>query len=680
MARMKGFGALGAALGIKSSLQPPPKDWATAPYNFVALPKKVLPAPFETVDAFKKYVGEEGTLSGEILLDITALTPLFIGEGTKNFAPADTPIIPGSSLRGMVKNIFKIVTCGAFRGQTDSQKKGEDFNDEHIYFRCLMKNNKAEFKGYNWSETLHAYYVKRMSRDVDKDGKKITVKNARPGFLIKKADGKYFIAPSIYTSDRDEDFIMIKDFQDRFGAVKFRDSRIHLVGAIAYIVTGNQWANKPELLLDKNAYENFKADLKILRDKRDKGEISKDAYDAEARKHGKQIIRFTSLLYIEPNREKWFEVPEEVLRSYKRDRNRGGVDLFKGKKFLTREDKREGALTRAELERRTGQDYPDVDTIIPCHFLTKKNDDGKFVVTAFGHGQCFRIPYENSIGAAIKISGNDAVDFADAVFGKEKFWASRVYFEDATPVGKISECPTAKAHPLMQPNPTSYQLYLKQNDNGELKHWDSPATQIRGYKLYWHRPAQWQASNAELAEERKRLKNNQAPLLKDMTPLKDGNKFKAKIRFKNLSAEELGALIMVFDLNGATNAAYKIGKGKPLGLGSIRIKPTLLLEDAETYSELFNGDGWHNPCREQNPAKYLDAFRKYLKTRDMYKSWQNVMEELNMILDWSPAERDGWSEYVKPMSGNVAKKDDVDERFITRVRLKKIESIFEVVK
>ena len=173
LARLKGFDALGKKFGIEppaKKLSPQPKDLATAPYNFVSLPKKVLPAQFEDVDGFKEHIGAAGNISGEILLDIEALTPLFIGGGqdvTKTFAPVGSPIIPGSSLRGMVKNIFKIVTCGAFRGQTDSQKNGDDFNDEHIYFRCLMKNNKAELKCYNGSVAVNAYSVKRMSRDVD---------------------------------------------------------------------------------------------------------------------------------------------------------------------------------------------------------------------------------------------------------------------------------------------------------------------------------------------------------------------------------------------------------------------------------------------------------------------------------------------------------------------------------
>ena len=655
---------LGAKFGVKpskSALPPPPKNQATAPYNFVSLPNKVLPAQFENVEGFGEHIGTNGNLSGEISLKIETLTPLFIGggQGSKSFAPVDTPIIPGSSLRGMFKNIFKIVTCGAFRGQTASQKKGEDFNDEHIYFRCLMKNNFAALGGYNWSDELHRTYVKRMVREgTDKDGKKFIAKNARPGFLIRiKSSGQYVIAPSIHTSDRAEDYIMIKTFQEKYGKVAFRDSRIHWEGKIAYIVTGNQWAKQPNRLLDKAAYKQFKDDLQALRKKLDAGKITKDDYDKEARKHGKQIIRFTDLDYIEPDREKWFAVPDEVLSSYRNDRNRGGVDLFKDK-----------ALTRAELERRTGKDFPDVDTIIPCHFLTKKIADNTFVVTAFGHGQCFRIPYENRIGDAVKISGNDAIDFADAVFGKEKFWASRVYFEDAAPE-KFSELPTATAHLLMQPNPTSYQLYLKQGGK-ELKHWDSDGAQVRGYKLYWHKTADdWHISP-----------NEDKRLAKEMTPLAKGSKFTAKIRFKNLSAEELGALMMVFDLDGLKDSVYKIGMGKPFGFGSIRITPTLFVEGNDAYTALFDGDGWKNPCREKNPAEYLAAFRNYLAERKMDKAWQKVMDELKMILDWSSAERKGWSEHVKSMNGNVAKKGDVDERFIKRAPLPTIKSIFEVVK
>ena len=108
---------------------------ATGPYNFVPLPKKILSAKFDGAENFREHIAERGKLSGEIFLELETLTPLFIGNGgnaPKSFAPVGTPIIPGSSLRGMFKNILKIVTCGAFRGRTASQGKDDDFNDEHI--------------------------------------------------------------------------------------------------------------------------------------------------------------------------------------------------------------------------------------------------------------------------------------------------------------------------------------------------------------------------------------------------------------------------------------------------------------------------------------------------------------------------------------------------------------------
>ena len=335
-------------------------------------------------------------------------------------------------------------------------------------------------------------------------------------------------------------------------------------------------------------------------------------------------------------------------------------------------------MERAKLEQLTRKKLPDVKTLIPCHFLEEGEQ-----ITAFGHGQCFRIPYQNRISDAVKISGNESVDFADAVFGRAELWASRVYFEDAVLVSKPNYESTAQAHPLMQPNPTSYQLYVKQ-DGGELKHWDAVGAQIRGYKLYWHKAADdWQANDFERKENDKRLAKGQEPLTKEITPLKAGNRFTAKIRFKNLSAVELGALMMMFDLYDSTDAAYKIGTGKPFGFGSVRIMPTLLVESKTAYTELFDSDGWQNPYQKENAAEYLDAFKDYLRTCGIYEIWRKVMVELKKISDWSLTKREGWSAKVKSVSGEVELNKNgeetlkLDEQFRQRDPLP---TIFEVVK
>ena len=673
MATLKGFGELGKVFGVSPIEEPAPRPQkksyqsqrnnpplkkssapvkhfetrqgqATAPYNFVPLPEKILPAEFDGAENFREHIAERGKLSGEILLDIETLTPLFIGgNGSKSFAPVGTPIIPGSSLRGMFKNIFKIVTCGAFRGQTTSQRKGEDFNDEHIYFRCLMGVGR-----YPWTKLLNKRYNDRMTSNVKgKDGKFHLVKNARPGFLIRTTDNKFFIAPAIVdgkpiSHDRKNDRISIKEYQEKFNVVipERNSSCVKWDGTTAYIITGSRsgW------LYTEEEFNNLPRN--------------------EVLKAGKQFIRFTNLAYVDWCRDHWIALPEDVRTSYEHDRNRRGVNLFTDK----------GILKRAELERLTGKTLPDVATLIPCHYLEKNGQ-----ITAFGHGQCFRIPYHRRIGDAVPktLQSEKIVDFADAVFGCTELWASRVYFEDATPIEPVHELATAKAHPLMQPNPTSYQLYLEQPDGDELKDWDAVGAQIRGYKLYWHNVTDdWRANDFELEENKKRLAAGQEPLTKDMTPLATGNKFTTKIRFKNLSAVELGALMMIFDLDDVTNAAYKIGMGKPFGFGSVKITPTLYVEDADAYTKLFGADGWHNPCREKNPAEYLDAFRKYLTACDADKTWLNVMRALKIILNRSLTGRRNWRERVKSMSGDVSQKDGVDERFKQRVPL---QTIFQVV-
>ena len=624
---------------------------ATAPYNFVTLPTKPLASEIRRVNVedFKAHVGRCGKISGEIFLEIKTLTPIFLGGNSdtkESFSPVgkDKFIIPGSSLRGMFKNIFKIVTCGTFRGRTDSQKKGEDFNDEHIYFRCLMTSGGSP----KWTKDLCQTYKSRMEGDKGK--------NARQGFLIQTFDNEFFIAPLLPNLNRKNDFIMMKDFQSDYRPVKFRDSCVYLdLGKkIAYILTGNQWANKPDKLIDRKSYEEFKESLKGFTDE----ERAKKIKDAG---HGKQIIRFVRFDYVDLCREHWREIPDDVLTSYEHDRNRRGVNLL--------DKNNKGLLQRTQLKKFLGDSLPDeIKTLIPCHYLEESGQ-----VTAFGHGQCFRIPYRKTIGDAVSanLKKIEMVDFADAVFGREKFWASRVFFEDAIRILNKGTLDEAAAHPLMQPNPTSYQLYLRQ-DGKTLIHWDSPNVRMRGYKFYWHNESDiWRANDHELEEDEKRRRKNQEPLTKTLKPLQEGTKFISKIRFRNLSAVELGALLMIFNLDGAKSPAYKIGMGKSLGLGSIQIKSTLFVERTDAYTKLFDDGGFTNPYEEKSPDEFIQAFRDYVVSKEMLKTWQEVMDELKKILDWDnkPAPKK-----IQQMSSNFSDRNNPNP-FLQRAVLSTIDEV-----
>ena len=165
----------------------------SVPYNFVRLATQVIPAEFYTtngdeanVENYKTHVKQSDNVSGYIDLSITTKTPLFIGGETVDkgnglhqefYGGDDNPTIPGSSLKGMLKQIFKIVTASTFRPFEDGSG---DFEDKKLYFRNFTRN------------PLKDYYNDRMTSPNPKNKKK-PFRTAIPGFLIKTSTNEYYI-------------------------------------------------------------------------------------------------------------------------------------------------------------------------------------------------------------------------------------------------------------------------------------------------------------------------------------------------------------------------------------------------------------------------------------------------------------------------------------------------------
>ena len=213
---------------------------------------------------YRDYLLQKGHNSGTIKLEIKTLTPCFIGmqaQGERFFSPVDNvPLLPGSSLRGMVKNIFKIVTLGAMR-------RDEDFNDAHLYFRCLMSPGSTP-----WNDELCAYYNNRMTT-LNSENKK--VKKCKGGFLVRKKE-KYFIyAAGSHYEKMEECSDKPRNGKDSRVCWDFKQQR-------AYILTGTGFG---------------------------KG-------------------RKTKIFYLSCDWQYEYPVPDKVIKEYQDDKNRGGVDLL----------------------------------------------------------------------------------------------------------------------------------------------------------------------------------------------------------------------------------------------------------------------------------------------------------------------------------------------------------------
>jgi CRISPR-associated protein (TIGR03986 family) len=289
-------------------------------------------------------------------------------------------------------------------------------------------------------------------------------------------------------------------------------------------------------------------------------------------------------------------------------------------------------------------------------FILYTDSKGKDKIS-FGHTGFFRLAYEKTIGDHIppELKNPDITDLAEAIFGNEKTHAGRVFFEDAYLDGKPEDfmLPSAIPKILSNPKPTCFQHYIEQNEENlkdhpkNLAHYNSE-NPIRGYKLYWHRSGEnWIETNKENIEKH-------STQYTKITPVKAGAIFKGRIRFENLSKVELGALLFALDL--PDGLAHKIGMGKPLGLGSVKITPKLYLSDRKRrYTDLFAE--WDGLNDETNRiTEFKDEFEKYVldKLRNSGAIQENInslwnierMQQLKAMLDFDNKPNDDETDYL----------------------------------
>lgn len=324
--------------------------------------------------------------------------------------------------------------------------------------------------------------------------------------------------------------------------------------------------------------------------------------------------KYDYLIEIPKHEKEKIYLSEDDIRDYKNDKERRAeIDLLK------------------EVEK-NGE--------TACFYSKYKDINGKEKVS-FGHTLYFRIPYEKTIGEHIPSHLKESrLDIAEAIFGNEKTHSSRIFFED---LYLIEGEQIGEHHPkiLSSPKPTSFQHYLVQTEKNLQNHPENLAhyndtNPIRGYKLYWHRQPKDKNGNYLWIAKKEDVQKHKSQYTK-INPLKEGAKFRGIIRFENLTDVELGSILFVLEL--PEECAHKIGMGKPLGLGSIRIRTKLYLSDRKKrYEELFSE--WNSLPMEHKTDKFKKAFEEYIKKHigqsDKKSLWENErLKKLKIMLSWN---------------------------------------------
>ena len=616
---------------------------AKSPYNFVPINRTVITTdgPGIDMDCYnsKRY-------SGYIDLDIETLTPLYIRDTYNKdeelrarqseedskwqnpdfFSPGHVPAIPGSSLRGMLRSLIEII----------SWSKMAHIEDRKLYFRKVGQKGRYQ----------------RMMLDING-----SVPYAIPGWL-RKVGQQYVIFPLESKDIYRINFSPVLDERiDKWlvNGQQFDPFKFHKVSFKPTKIIDHE---HPRVFIDKRTREQKKVILLLKYALVSQAFMHNDqsidsnipGYESgyvvlsglmghNTEKHCKHMHWIIHRPKQEPAPSEIKILSDEVINNYESDTNRDKrADLFKQLK-----------------------EYPDG---VPCFYITQNNK-----ILAFGHTPLFRLPYAKSIRDHLPSAHRKNLnrpDFAETIFGNADKFAGRVFFEDAKIVPNQDNIYLDIKSPkiLATPKPTCALHYLEQNTGAfGANDWDSSIDEtnrnalIRGHKMYWHRKTPLNSSMDYSWAEANVLEDS--PQHTSIRAINREKKFKGPIRFENLSHEELGALLMSLEL--PENCHHKIGMGKPLGLGSIKIKPSLFICDRnERYGKLFtdNGNEWRAALKEDTSLeKYKEAFAGFIITAldgdekspdlneqqsissDQQNSTQfwnlKRMQELKAILNWS---------------------------------------------
>jgi len=592
-----------------------PERTARAPYNFVPLPEKVVPAELPLPDMDRYHDNEHYT--GVIKCEITTESPVYVrgavepeffekygdkplhtlpdGEKLKyaRFFSLDnsgSPVIPGSSLRGMVRSIIEIVAYGKMQWVT---------------------KNRLVFRAVGDTTSLGTYYRNLLMQQDDDRGRVFTPL-MQAGYLVKEKD-KWFIRPAQsvqgVTFARIHKKVIPKDLPGWYDCKNARRIWVKPGNYEYQKVRGNFLKIKylPILEARSSAAGGF-IEAVLVRS----GDMPKK--------------KMETVVFLPDNsipHSGLIEVDDDILQCYREQVSQKQEELLGGE---------QGALRHYQ----------------PVFYLMK---DGKLVF--FGHTMMFRLPYDRTPYEFVPPSlraetSDDDIDLAEAIFGftsrgkedKRGSRAGRIFFGDARLKPGQSDIWLSTGHPVIPkilsgPKPTAFQHYLTQQQPDEvpsgktyrdgtpklelrLDHYASHPTHetvIRGHKLYWHKGSVG-LSDIKDSECNGLQVDKQHTLIQ---PVKAGVRFCSTIHFENLSRVELGAVLWALVLPGEQGKKYrhKIGMGKPLGMGSVKLVPKLYLDDRKSrYSRLFEGQNWHQARIENVDLEvFTKAFEKHVLDR-----------------------------------------------------------------
>lgn len=511
-----------------------------SPYNFIPLQPPQLLSGADA--ALSSVLPLQQGISGRLALRLTAHTPLLVGGERVRSEGQPTEVqpfqfpdgrygLPGAGLQGLLRSVVEAAMGGRM----------QQVDDHRFALRDLASTVKDD-------------YLNKM-------------KQARAGFLRRRADGQHEIVPCEYAY-----------FSHR--ELEAHDIRAADFGKPEAKQQGSSLTHKYGLLQDKLG------GLQI--------DFTRQQIGMGGNKHDTRPI----VTGLKPGRRGQFVVSAQIdsgkshdfIFYGRRDDKPLAVTPEQWRDFLRIHDDDQPGSTRPwpgywRAEYQQGRE-------VPVFYLQEGSR------LRFGLARMFRLAGRSSVHDAIRASHPEllgpGVDISDALFGT---------LGDAgkgAARGRVA-CLPLQAKPGVQPErlgttvlaapkPSYYPAYLYQNSEWQQRwtHWDSSGQntpRLRGRKRYYAK------QESALAPAPKDISDSVKTTL---YALRAGTALTGSLVLHNLALWELGALLWTIELGGHKQAFHQLGMGKPYGLGRVR----LALDLAQSRLR---------PNDPQQPAQPIDA-------------------------------------------------------------------------
>ncbi|RZS97141.1 TIGR03986 family type III CRISPR-associated RAMP protein [Cecembia calidifontis] len=626
----------------------------TAPYNFVPLNDHIV-TPYwgPAISHDKPFIDSQ---SGVLNVEITAESPIFVRNGEirkknkdgKEIINSDFNqfkskyFIPGSSIKGMLRNFVEVMTFGRMEDKVNDVKYSvRDFNNNGIYPKS----------------------------DISKE--------VQCGWL--KFDGvKYLLTPCGRPGR-----ISHKNLDKISGATKISEY---------YHQNSNINSDKKRSAKAKYEAFPFKKDGYAFKyqsaDEPEDG-IGREKYVLDETGQGKKgTIVFTGQPGVRKEKENQGKQYEFIFFNY----NNPEISLDKDEEGKPHEIIRN--LFHAYYDHDKGQQKDDWKwrkaqllngKPIPVFFRLKDYDKAPSSSNLLDMGLAFlyKITYNFSVKESIqnyqKSENLQYPDFADCLFGYIKKTGNNKFDSLKGRVMISHAFAEEGANPLPQktdvlggPKATYYPNYIQQelkNGQGKISGnyftFKNQKSRIRGWKKY---PIRYSDPISNPAPIIKGKVNEE--VASQYSPLPKGTKFKFKIAYHNLRKEELGALISALTFHGNEGFYHNIGMAKPLGYGKISFsiqnkkeaELNFLLKEFECYMNYAlapKGITW----LDSPQVKELFSMSKPSEKGDKILKYQKLDME-NRVNDFNQAKKDGlalqdFSKIVDPVK--ISSKASISE-------------------